>query len=92
MSVDFANVRGALCADRSVVDLPTVDRAFDRPGGRDGTWLREQVCPSCPVRDVCLAEAIDRGEWGVWGGTSSNKRTRMGGRSPRGKLRGNADS
>lgn len=27
------------------------------------------VCFSCPVRDICLATALERGErWGVWGG------------------------
>ena len=27
------------------------------------------LCQDCPVRTVCLADALDRGEpWGVWGG------------------------
>ncbi len=27
------------------------------------------LCEPCPVRQVCLAGALDRGEpWGVWGG------------------------
>jgi WhiB family redox-sensing transcriptional regulator len=31
--------------------------------------LAKQFCADCPVRDACLAGALDRGEpWGVWGG------------------------
>lgn len=29
----------------------------------------KSLCGDCPVRGVCLAGALDRGEpWGVWGG------------------------
>jgi WhiB family redox-sensing transcriptional regulator len=29
----------------------------------------KELCRDCPVRDACLAGALDRGEpWGVWGG------------------------
>jgi WhiB family transcriptional regulator, redox-sensing transcriptional regulator len=29
----------------------------------------KELCAVCPVRDACLAGALDRGEpWGVWGG------------------------
>lgn len=31
--------------------------------------LAKELCAGCPVRDVCLAEALGRGEpHGVWGG------------------------
>ncbi len=27
------------------------------------------LCQDCPIRQACLADALDRGEpWGVWGG------------------------
>ena len=26
------------------------------------------VCRTCPLREACLAVAVRRGEWGVWGG------------------------
>ncbi len=29
----------------------------------------QQVCEQCPLRALCLSEALERGEpWGVWGG------------------------
>jgi WhiB family redox-sensing transcriptional regulator len=34
-----------------------------------------RVCASCPVRESCLAEALDRGErYGIWGGTLPEQR------------------
>jgi WhiB family transcriptional regulator, redox-sensing transcriptional regulator len=31
--------------------------------------LAKALCEHCPVRDACLAGALERGEpWGVWGG------------------------
>ncbi|HEY0560688.1 MAG TPA: WhiB family transcriptional regulator [Frankiaceae bacterium] len=36
------------------------------------------VCRGCPVRDTCLAVALDRGEVdGVWGATTHDERRRM---------------
>ena len=33
------------------------------------------VCRGCPVRNECLAEALDnRIEWGVWGGMTERER------------------
>ena len=33
------------------------------------------ICAGCPVRYVCLAEALDnRIEWGVWGGMTERER------------------
>lgn len=29
----------------------------------------KEVCRGCPIREACLAGALDRAEpWGVWGG------------------------
>ncbi len=33
------------------------------------------VCGACPVREECLAEALDNEiEWGVWGGLTERER------------------
>lgn len=69
-----------LCATPDM--LPIVDRAFHRPGSKLAHAFREQVCPTCPVHDQCLGEALERGEFGVWGGTSPTVRTKLGGRRP----------
>lgn len=33
-----------------------------------------RICAHCPVKDDCLREAIERDEWGVWGGTTTAER------------------
>lgn len=34
-----------------------------------------KICHGCPVRNECLAEALDnRIEWGVWGGMTERER------------------
>jgi WhiB family redox-sensing transcriptional regulator len=36
------------------------------------------ICTGCPVKAVCLAEALDnRIEWGVWGGMTERERRRL---------------
>lgn len=30
--------------------------------------LADEICLSCPVRNICLASAVENGEWGCWGG------------------------
>lgn len=67
----------AACAEPGV--LPLVDAAFDSPGSRAAHALREWICPRCPVREQCLAEAMTNPEWGVWGGKTSYWRTQHGG-------------
>ena len=47
------------------------------PDGADQKRVRA-VCASCPVRTVCLAEALDnRIEWGVWGGMTERERRQL---------------
>ncbi len=36
------------------------------------------ICGGCPVRNECLAEALDnRIEWGVWGGLTERERRQL---------------
>jgi WhiB family redox-sensing transcriptional regulator len=47
------------------------------PDGADQKKVRA-VCFTCPVRNECLAEALDnRIEWGVWGGMTERERRRL---------------
>jgi len=68
-----------VCADPDF--LPLVDAAFDRPGGPESHWMRDHLCPGCPVRLECFLLGNARGEHGVFGGLNGNERTRAGGRS-----------
>lgn len=37
-----------------------------------------QLCRDCPVREACLAEALDnRIEYGIWGGATERERRAM---------------
>jgi hypothetical protein len=58
--------------------LPLVDAAFERPGGPEAQRMKRDLCTGCPVGDQCLAFAMTSHQYGVWGGTSSNARTRHG--------------
>lgn len=33
----------------------------------------DELCKSCPVQRECLASAVSRQEWGVWGGVYFEK-------------------
>ena len=47
------------------------------PEGRDQKRAKS-VCLGCPVRPVCLAEALDHHiEWGVWGGLTERERRQL---------------
>ena len=47
------------------------------PEGADQKRVRV-VCYACPVRNECLAEALDnRIEWGVWGGMTERERRQL---------------
>ena len=50
--------------------------------------LAKQFCTDCPVRDACLAGALDRGEpWGVWGGEIFDHGVVIPRKRPRGRPR-----
>lgn len=51
------------------------------------------VCRVCPVREQCLAWALETGQdAGVWGGASEDERRRMKRRATRNRARKSADS
>ena len=46
------------------------------------------LCLDCPVRNACLAGALDRGEpWGVWGGEIFERGAVIARKRPRGRPR-----
>ncbi|ASU82718.1 WhiB family transcriptional regulator [Nocardiopsis gilva YIM 90087] len=48
------------------------------------------VCQSCPVREQCLADALERREpWGVWGGELFVAGKTVARKRPRGRPRKN---
>lgn len=40
----------------------------------------KDICAKCPVRDLCLAYALEHSEVGVWGGTSDAQRRKLRGK------------
>ncbi|WP_046318674.1 WhiB family transcriptional regulator [Mycobacterium sp. UM_Kg1] len=45
-------------------------------------------CAGCPIRQQCLAAALQRGEpWGVWGGEILDRGNVVGRKRPRGRPR-----
>lgn len=38
------------------------------------TIKAKKICSQCPVRLICLADALRRRESGVWGGTTEDER------------------
>lgn len=63
--------------------LELVDEAYRRPGGPAGVRMRRTLCTGCPALSQCLSEAMERGEWGIWAGTSPRARTIAGGAKPK---------
>lgn len=59
----------ALCAQ---IDA---DLWFPEVGGSGAE--AKKVCRRCPVREQCLALALESREWGVWGGTTERDRARL---------------
>lgn len=60
------------CAD----DLDLVDKAFKHLGGPEAHWIKDKLCPRCPIAATCLEQAVLTREHGIWGGTSEYQRTR----------------
>jgi len=67
----------AACAGRNDVQWwpPETDRGHN-PGT---SWAVDalRICRTCPVRDECLAHALDADEHGIWGGTTEAERRAM---------------
>ena len=50
--------------------------------------LAKSLCTECPMRDACLAGALDRAEpWGVWGGEIFERGVVIARKRPRGRPR-----
>ena len=50
--------------------------------------LAKSFCADCPVREACLAGALDRAEpWGVWGGEIFERGAVIARKRPRGRPR-----
>ena len=50
--------------------------------------VAKSLCGDCPVRETCLAGALDRGEpWGVWGGEILERGVVIARKRPRGRPR-----
>ena len=48
----------------------------------------KSLCTECPIRNACLAGALDRGEpWGVWGGEIFERGVVIARKRPRGRPR-----
>jgi WhiB family redox-sensing transcriptional regulator len=48
----------------------------------------KELCADCPIRRVCLAQALERGEpWGVWGGEILDRGCVVNRKRPRGRPR-----
>lgn len=51
------------------------DAAIFFPESGDPVGPAKAICRACPVREQCLADALERGEvHGVWGGLSAKER------------------
>ena len=52
-----------------------IDPAIFFPESGDPVGPAKALCRACPVREQCLADALERGEvHGVWGGLSAKER------------------
>jgi WhiB family redox-sensing transcriptional regulator len=63
----------ALCAQTDP------DLFFPETKGGSHATEAKKVCRECPVREQCLAYALEHGELhGIWGGLSPKERARLG--------------
>lgn len=60
----------ALCAERAVPADAFFPETKPDP-------VAKRLCGQCPVREECLAYALDHQAVGIWGGTSTKERRRM---------------
>lgn len=83
--LDF-DVRKARCRIPKVPGLNTeehelmmkdmLDTMF--PSRGDDTGIGKEICSQCPVREECLAYALENGiQYGIWGGESERSRREM---------------
>jgi len=42
-----------------------------------------RICADCPLRNDCAAVALERGEHGIWGGTTEEQRAKLAKGQPR---------
>lgn len=66
-------------------------------GGNPDLWFAESpveleqakaLCADCPIRSLCLSEALARQEpWGVWGGENIERGAIVARKRPRGRPR-----
>ena len=78
---------------RTVADLPcrTADPELFFAEAEQSIEAAKQLCADCPVRQGCLAAALERAEpWGVWGGELFERGAIVPRKRPRGRPR-NAD-
>jgi WhiB family redox-sensing transcriptional regulator len=83
----------------AVLDRAVVAEGDDLPCRRENPelWFAERptdlelaktFCADCPLREACLAGALERREpWGVWGGEIFERGTVIARKRPRGRPR-----
>lgn len=79
LDVQFPLFPDAACVDADPSDFfPPV--GF---GNAPSVALAKQVCAGCAERLRCLEWALERDEWGVWGGTTEKERRKLTGKRRR---------
>ncbi|MFF7994193.1 WhiB family transcriptional regulator [Kitasatospora xanthocidica] len=86
-----SDLRGAACADSST-DLFFPDP--EKMGPETAEWAERRakmMCAGCPVRLLCLADALERREpYGIFGGLNERERNAVLRRAARERARVNA--
>jgi len=69
MGLVAADLLGQQDVDTSQLPCRTADPDLFFGESPASVAAAKELCAECPVRELCLAGAIERGEpWGVWGG------------------------